>query len=118
MTKTSINLQDLRRKIYTKAKADQDWKSWGIYIHICKLETLYGTYKLAKQNNGSPGIDGVSFNDVEAEGVYSFLKTIRDELVSQTYRPFKNRKQGIPKSDGKTRILSIPAIRDRVVQVG
>ena len=40
MTKTSIGLQDLRRRIYRKAKADPDWRFWGLYVHVCKPETL------------------------------------------------------------------------------
>src|SRR5215813_1204047 len=61
MIKTPINLQDLRRKIYTKAKADTAWRFWGLYVHVCKMETLREAYLLAKKNNGAPGLDGVTF---------------------------------------------------------
>jgi RNA-directed DNA polymerase len=40
MTKASINLQDLRRRIYVKAKAETTWRFWGLYVHVCKMETL------------------------------------------------------------------------------
>jgi len=50
MIKASITLQDLRKKIYTKAKSEKDWRFWGIYVHVCKIETLREAYKLAKQN--------------------------------------------------------------------
>lgn len=116
MIKATINLQDLRRKIYIKAKADKSWRFWGIYVHVCKMETLHASYKLAKQNNGAPGIDGVTFDDIESAGVDNFLELIRNDLLSQAYYPLKNRKQEIPKAGGKSRILSIPCIRDRVVQ--
>jgi RNA-directed DNA polymerase len=116
MIKTPINLQDLRRKIYTKAKADTAWRFWGLYVHICKMETLNEAYLLAKKNNGAPGIDGVTFEAIEAGGVEVFLKQIQDELTAHTYRPMRNRRQEIPKGDGKVRVLGIPAIRDRVVQ--
>jgi RNA-directed DNA polymerase len=116
MIKTAINLQDLRRKIYIKAKADKSWRFWGIYVHVCKTETLHASYKLAKQNNGAPGIDGVTFDDIESAGVDDFLESIQNDLLSKTYYPLKNRKQEIPKPGGKFRILSIPCIRDRVVQ--
>jgi RNA-directed DNA polymerase len=116
MIKATINLQDLRRKIYIKAKADKAWKFWGIYVHICKTETLHASYKLAKQNNGAPGIDGVTFDDIESAGVDNFLESIRSDLLSKTYYPLRNRKHEIPKAGGKSRILSIPCIRDRVVQ--
>lgn len=116
MIKPTIKLQDLRRKIYIKAKADKSWRFWGIYVHICKTETLHASYKLAKQNNGAPGIDGVTFDEIETAGVDKFLESIRNDLLSKTYYPLRNRKHEIPKSGGKTRVLSIPSIRDRVVQ--
>ena len=59
MTQTPIELQDLRRKIYAKAKADKRHRFWGIYVHICKEETLRKAYEQAKANGGAPGIDGV-----------------------------------------------------------
>jgi len=116
MTKASINLQDLRRRIYIKAKAETTWRFWGLYVHVCKMETLSEAYALAKDNNGAPGIDGVTFAALEAQGVATFLEQIQDELVQRTYVPLPARKQEIPKDGGKVRVLSIPAIRDRVVQ--
>jgi RNA-directed DNA polymerase len=116
MIKTPIDLQDLRRKIYTKAKADTAWRFWGLYVHVCKQETLHEAYALAKKNNGAPGIDGVTFEAIEDSGVEAFLKQIHDELAAHRYRPLRNRRQEIPKGDGKVRVLGIPAIRDRVVQ--
>jgi RNA-directed DNA polymerase len=116
MTKASIDLQDLRRRIYVKAKAETSWKFWGLYVHVCKLETLREAYALAKENDGAPGSDGVTFEAIEAQGVEAFLEQIADELVGRTYVPLPARKQEIPKDGGKVRVLSIPAIRDRVVQ--
>jgi RNA-directed DNA polymerase len=117
MIKAPVKLQDLRRKIYLKAKAEKSWRFWGLYVHVSKMETLREAYRLAKKNNGAPGIDGVTFEAIEAEGVDKFLMQIRDELVSRTYRPVRVRKVEIPKDGGKkVRVLSIPTIRDRVVQ--
>lgn len=116
MTKAPIDLQELREKIYVKAKAEPSWRFWGLYVHVCKIETLHEAYRLAKKNNGAPGIDGVTFKAIEKSGVESFLKQIRDELVSHAYRPLRNRKKEIPKSGNKVRVLGIPLIRDRVVQ--
>src|SRR5215467_7091761 len=93
MTKTPISLQDLRRSLYVKAKAEPAWRVWGLYVHVCKMETI------------------------EESGVESFLKQIQDELIHETYQPMRVRKKEIPKDGGsKVRVLSIPAIRDRVVQ--
>jgi len=116
MTKAPINLQDLRRRLYVKAKAEPSWRFWGLYVHVCKRETLVEAYRLAKANDGAPGIDGVTFEAIEAEGVEGFLAQLREELEQRTYRPLRVRSVGIPKADGGTRQLSIPAIRDRVVQ--
>jgi RNA-directed DNA polymerase len=116
MTKTPISLQDLRRRLYIKAKTEPTWRFWGLYVHVCKLETLREAYRLAKANDGAPGIDGVTFAAVEAEGVEGFLDQLRKELVERTYRPQRARKVEIPKDGNKVRVLSIPSIRDRVVQ--
>jgi RNA-directed DNA polymerase len=117
MIKTPIDLQDLRRRIYVKAKAEPSWRFWGLYVHVCKMDTLGEAYALAKKNNGAPGIDGVTFAAIEAGGVDVFLAQIRDELVTGTYRPLRNRRKEIPKDEGrKVRVLGIPSIRDRVVQ--
>jgi RNA-directed DNA polymerase len=116
MTKAPISLQDLRRSLYVKAKAESTWRFWGLYVHVCKMETLCEAYQMAKSNDGAPGIDGVTFAAIEESGVDSFLRQIRDELVTNTYRPMWPRRKEIPKDGGKVRVLSIPAIRDRVVQ--
>jgi RNA-directed DNA polymerase len=117
MINTPISLQDLRRSLYVKAKAEPAWRFWGLYVHVCKMETLYEAYQMAKSNDGAPGSDGVTFEAIDESGVESFLRQIRDELVSHTYRPLRARKKEIPKDGGKkVRVLSIPCIRDRVVQ--
>jgi RNA-directed DNA polymerase len=117
MTKTPVSLQDLRRRIYAKAKAEPLWRFWGLYVHVCKVETLHAAYLLARANNGAPGVDGVTFDTIEAGGRERFIEQLRDELIARTYRPERNRKLEIPKGEGqKVRVLSIPCIRDRVVQ--
>jgi RNA-directed DNA polymerase len=117
MIKTPSSLQDLRRRIYVKAKAEPTWRFWGLYVHVCKMETLQEAYQMAKSNKGAPGIDGITFDAIEESGVESFLKQIQEELVHNTYRPMPVRKKEIPKDGGtRVRVLSIPAIRDRVVQ--
>jgi RNA-directed DNA polymerase len=81
------------------------------------METLQEAYRMAKNNDGAPGVDGVTFEAIEESGRESFLKQIQDELVHDTYQPMRVRKKEIPKDGGtKIRVLSIPAIRDRVVQ--
>ena len=65
MTKAPVDLQDLRRRIYVKAKAEPSWRFWGLYVHVCKMETLQAAYKLSKENNGAPGADGVTFESAQ-----------------------------------------------------
>ena len=83
MIKAPICLQDLRRSLYVKAKTEPTWRFWGLYVHVCKRETLQEAYQMAKSNDGAPGIDGVTFAAIEESGVESFLKQIQDELVNQ-----------------------------------
>ena len=116
MINPSVNLQELRRRIYRKAKAEKTRRFWGLHVHVCKLETLRAAYQAAKANDGTPGIDAESFESIEARGVEKFLSAIREELVARTYKPSKNRRVEIPKGNGKTRRLGIPTIKDRVVQ--
>lgn len=108
--------QDLRRKIYVAAKSDKTKRFWGMYRHVHKEEILYMAYQQAKKNNGAPGIDGVSFKDIEETGVGQFITGLQKELAGGTYRPSRNRKHAIPKASGKMRILGIPTIKDRVAQ--
>jgi RNA-directed DNA polymerase len=65
MIKTPSSLQDLRKSLYVKAKAETTWRFWGLYVHVCKRETLREAYQMAKSNDGAPGIDGVTFEAIE-----------------------------------------------------
>ena len=116
MTKTSIGVQELRTRIGEKAKADPQHRFWGLYTHVWKLDVLREAYQLAKQNHGAPGVDGVTFEQVEREGVERLLDSLRQELRDKSYVPLPCRHVNIPKEGGKVRGLKIPAIRDRVVQ--
>jgi RNA-directed DNA polymerase len=116
MTKTPSDLQDLRRRIYRKAKSDKTHRFWGIFVHVTKMSTLEEAYRVAKGNKGAPGIDGQSFETIESAGVPEFLAAIREELLTGRYEPRPNRRVDIPKENGKVRTLQIPCICDRVVQ--
>jgi len=84
MMKAPSSLQDLRKNLYIKAKAEPTWRFWGLYVHVCKMETLQEAYAMAKQNDGAPGSDGVTFEAIEESGVESFLEQIRNELITNT----------------------------------
>jgi group II intron reverse transcriptase/maturase len=116
MIKALEDLQDLRRRIYRKAKSDKTHRFWGLFVHVTKRQTLEEAYRIAKGNRGTAGVDGLSFEDIEAAGVTDFLEAIREDLLTGRYEPKPNRRVEIPKDNGKVRTLQIPCIRDRVVQ--
>jgi group II intron reverse transcriptase/maturase len=111
-----MTLQELRRRIYRKAKSEKTHRFWGIFVHVCRTDTLMESYRIAKRNDGAPGIDGQTFADIESAGLAEFLASLRQELLSGRYKPQPNRRVDIPKEKGKVRTLQIPCIRDRVVQ--
>lgn len=116
MTKAPIGLQDLRRRIYRKATSDKTHRFWGLFVNVTKIETLEEAYRIAKGNGGAAGIDGQSFSDIEDQGLADFLQGIREDLITDRYKPMPNPPVEIPKGNGKVRTLQIPCIRDRVVQ--
>src|SRR5262249_56793400 len=101
MTKTPITLQDLRRRLYVKAKTEPSWRFWGLYGHVCKRDTLRAAYKLAKENDGAPGGDGVTFEAIEADGVEAFLDQLREELVQRRYLAQPTREGWKPEKGGQ-----------------
>jgi group II intron reverse transcriptase/maturase len=87
-----------------------------MHVHIVKLDTLEVAYMEAKRNGGAPGTDGETFELIEERGRVEFLAGLAAELRADTYRPRPYRRREIPKEGGKVRVISIPAVRDRVVQ--
>ncbi len=116
MIRAPIGLQELRRRIYRKAKSETTHRFWGLFVHITKIETLEEAYRIAKSNGGAPGIDGQKFQDIETAGRAAWLAAVREDLITGRYKPKPNRRVEIPKGNGKFRTLQIPCIRDRVVQ--
>ena len=101
MIKASISLQDLRRRLCVKAKAEKSWRFWGLYVHVCKMETLREAYALAKQNDGAPGVDGVTFEAIETQGVDDLLEQIRDRKATKSCneRPRRSTDQAMTTSN-------------------
>jgi RNA-directed DNA polymerase len=110
MIKAPSNLQELRRRIYRKAKSETTHRFWGLFVHITKIETLDEAYRIAKGNGGAAGIDGQSFADIESVGRATFLEAVREDLVTGRYQPMPNRRVEIPKGNGKVRTLQIPTV--------
>ena len=113
---TSEKIRTLQRKLYRKAKAEPAFRFYVLYDKICREDILRHAYALARANAGAPGVDGVTFKQIDAAGVEAWLSGLREDLVSRTYRPDPVRRVTIPKPGGGDRPLGIPTIRDRVVQ--
>jgi len=109
-------VEQLRKKLYEKAKREPDFRFYSLYDKVCWEETLSQAYRQAKANAGASGVDRVRFQDIESYGVDRWLAELRQELVEETYHPQPVRRVMIPKSGGGERPLGIPTIRDRVVQ--
>src|ERR1700737_2463772 len=114
---TPEKIRNLQRKLYCKAKAEPAFRFYLLYDKICREDILRHAYSLARANAGAPGVDGVTFKQIDASGVEIWLAGLREELISKTYRPDPVRRGMIPKPDGGgERALGIPTIRDRVAQ--
>src|SRR5438876_10639434 len=114
---TPEKIRSLQRKLYRKAKAEPAYRFYALYDKVCREDILRHAYALARANAGAPGVDGVTFADIDLSGREAWLAGLREELVSKTYRPNPVRRVMIPKPDGGgERALGIPTIRDRVIQ--
>ena len=113
---TPEKIRSLQRKLYCKAKAEPTFRFYLLYDKICREDILRHAYALARANAGAPGVDGKTFEQIDAAGMEAWLAGLREELVSKTYRPDPVRRTTIPKPGGGERPLGIPTIRDRVVQ--
>ena len=113
---TPEKIRSLQRKLYGKAKAEPAFRFYLLYDKICREDILRHAYARARENAGAPGVDGVTFEQIETAGVEAWLAGLREDLVSKTYRPDPVRRVMIPKPGGGERPLGIPKIRDRVAQ--
>lgn len=106
----------LQRKLYMLSKQEANYRFYSLYDKIYRQDVLAEAYRQCRANQGSPGVDGETFSDIENQGVQSWLKRISDELRTRSYRPLPVKRVHIQKPDGGKRPLGIPAIRDRIVQ--
>ncbi len=110
-------VQDFQRKLYRKAKQDKKFRFYVLYDKVRLPHFLREAYKRCKKNKGCPGVDGISFADVEKYGANRFISEIIVELENKTYKPQAVLRKQIEKENGKMRPLGIPTIKDRVIQM-
>jgi len=111
------SIRDFQGKIYLKAKQEEEFKFYILYDKIMSKKFLLEAYFRVKKNDGSPGIDGVSFEDIENEGLGDFINSLHKELKTKSYKSSPVKRVYIEKENRKKRPLGIPTIRDRVVQM-
>jgi len=113
---TPDQVRELQIKLYRKAKSEPDFRFYLLYDKIFRRDVLLRAWTLARANDGAPGVDGQSFEEIESEGVMEWLDGLGKELHDKTYQPQPVRRVMIPKPGGGERPLGIPTIRDRVAQ--
>jgi RNA-directed DNA polymerase len=113
---TPDEIRTLQRKLYGKAKAEPGYRFYLLYDKVWRQDILRHAYQLARANDGAPGVDGVTFDRIEAAGLEDWLARLGEELRTRTYRCQAVRRVMIPKAGGGERPLGIPTIKDRVVQ--
>jgi len=110
-------VQKLQKALQAKAKAEPNYRFYSLWDKVYRRDVLWQAYRHCRANNGAPGVDRVTFDQIETEGVGPWLAKLQEELRNRTYVPSPLLRVWIPKSNGGQRPLGIPVIRDRVAQM-
>jgi len=117
MTTKQDRVRELQRALYRAAKADPGRRFHALYDKVYRRDVLERAWGQVRANRGAAGIDRITLVEVERYGVARLLDELAAELRAGSYRPLPARRVFIPKpGSGEQRPLSIPAVRDRIVQ--
>jgi len=111
------SVQKLQMALQAKAKAEPSYRFYSLWDKVCRRDVLWNAYRHCRANDGAPGVDRITFDQIEARGVEPWLAKLQEELRNKTYCPLPLLRVWIDKSNGGQRPLGIPAIRDRVAQM-
>jgi RNA-directed DNA polymerase len=110
-------VRELQRTLYRAAKADPERRFYALYDKVHRMDVLERAWELVRANKGAAGVDQQTIADVEEYGISKLLDGLAADLRDGSWRPLPARRVFIPKPGREElRPLSIPAVRDRVVQ--
>lgn len=110
------SVEKLQSSLQAKAKSEPGYRFYSLWDKVYRKDVLHEAYRRSRANAGAPGVDGVDFEAIEAEGMEQWLGMLQEELRCRTYAPQPLLRVWIPKRNGDRRPLGIPTVRDRVVQ--